>query len=273
MQRLLCALVAAMALSVTAGAGTALAGGSLPVLGGGGPRSQSGQSGQTNRQDQSVSISNYQDADQSNATLNVPINVAALNSGGVDRRTAGWKIERQRERHVASGVAGRELGKFDVQPPPGGSYPASQPYGACQDRAPQGGGQPEGSRVTSPSRCQTRTGRTITGNLVVNVPVNAAITNGSGGDGNPIAVAGAWSPGSKDSPSPERSVERRGSGVGRQLNAASQAVSQDQSSSQQSSASAPAVATARTASTRALGYLGTVERPARERVEPQRSAG
>ena len=78
------------------------------------------------------------------------------------------------------------------------------------------------------------------GNLVVNVPVNAAIANGGGGDGKPdCGCQEAWNPGSKDGS--QSGVDQSNGGVQESngnLNATSQVVSQDESSSQQSSGGA-----------------------------------
>ena len=244
MQRLLCALVAAMALAVTAGAGTALAGGGLPVLGGGGPPSQSGQSGQSNRQDESVSNSNYQDADQSNATLNVPINVAALNSGGVDQSNGGVDESNGNANATSQAVsAGRRAGPpLHIRTGPGRLLPGSaslrhlagertagrRPAAGTVERPVPVGVEYEPAvpsrRATWSSTCRS----------MPRSPTVAAAT------ASRIAgCQGAWNSGSKDGP--QSGVDQSNGGVQESngnLNATSQVVSQDESSSQQSSGGA-----------------------------------
>ncbi len=77
MKRILCAIGAAVTLALVTGAGSALAGESL--LGG----------SQATNQSESVSNSTGQNANQIDPTLNLPTNVAVLNSGGTSQSNGG----------------------------------------------------------------------------------------------------------------------------------------------------------------------------------------
>lgn len=242
MQRLLCALVAMMALAVSAGAGTALAGGVQPDIGSGGPQTgQSGQSSQSSRQDGSVSNSTDQNANQSNATLNLPINVALLNGGGVNQSNGGVDESNGNANVTSQGVSQSEGSTQSGSGPGQGDSSGSgspQPYGAAQNAVPQGGGSQDGqSSDQSESVSNTAMQDASQGNLVVNVPVNAAIANGGGKPECGCQAASGW--GSKGgSPS---GVDQSNGGVQESngnLNATSQDVRQSETSSQQSSGGA-----------------------------------
>ena len=181
MKRILCAIGAAVTLALVTGAGNALAGESL--LGG----------SQASNQSESVSNSTGQNANQIDPTLNVPINVAALNSGGTSQSNGGVNQTNGNANATGQDVSQNEGSTQSTSGSGGERFAVLEPV----QRRPAHGNGPSTTasrtvaRRTTARQASSRSRRSNSTSQqaeqvdpTANVPVNVAIANG----GSSVAV-------------------------------------------------------------------------------------